>query len=89
MSLRSEGGSRTSEKKNMSIIEIKDIQFIGNSAMMLFLSNDRTFIVPLDKFEKIALLDAEQKADYEVIDGENLSFLALDEIYSIHELTGL
>jgi hypothetical protein len=70
-------------------VEIKDVQFIGNSAMMLFLSNDRTFIVPLDKFEKIAQLDAEQKADYEVIDGENLSFLAIDDVYSIHELTGL
>lgn len=70
-------------------VEIKDIQFIGNSAMMLFLSNDRTFIVPLDKFEKIAQLDAEQRADYEVIDGDSLSFLAIDDIYSIHELTGL
>jgi hypothetical protein len=70
-------------------VEIKDIQFVGNSAMMLFLSNDRTFIVPLDKFEAIAQLSPSQKADYEVIDGDNLSFLAIDEIYNIHELIGL
>lgn len=70
-------------------VEIKDIQFVGNSAMMLFLSNDRTFIVPLDKFKDIAGLTAEERADFEVIDGENLSFLTIDEVYNIHELIGL
>ncbi len=38
-------------------VEIKDLQFIGNSAMLLFLSNERTFIIPLDKFEAITDLD--------------------------------
>jgi len=70
-------------------IEIKNIQFIGNSAMILFLSNDRSFIVPLDKFEKIAGLTLEEREDFEIIDGENLSFLCIDDIYNIHELTGL
>ncbi len=39
----------------VSGIEIKDIQFVGNSIMLLLLSlsNDRTFIVSLDKFEAI------------------------------------
>ena len=69
--------------------EIKDVQFVGNSAMLLSLTNDRTLIVPLDKFQKIAALSATEKSDFEVIDGENLSFLALDEIYSIHDLIGL
>jgi hypothetical protein len=77
----------------MSVItaatEITSIQFIGNSAMMLFLSNDRSFIVPLDKFEKIAALSIEEREDFEIIDGENLSFVSIDDIYSIHELTGL
>jgi hypothetical protein len=72
-----------------STIQIKDVQFIGNSAMMLFLSNDRSFIVPLDKFEKIAVLSAEARNEFEVIDGENLSFLSIDDIYNIHELIGL
>lgn len=69
-------------------ITIKDVQFVGNSAMLISLSNDRTFIVPLVSFEKIANLSAEEKEDFEIIDGENLSFLAIDEIYSIHDLIG-
>lgn len=71
------------------IVEIKDVQFTGNSAMLLFLSNERIFIIPLDKFEAIAHLSVEEKKDFEVIDGENLSFLALDEIYSLHDLIGI
>jgi hypothetical protein len=70
-------------------IEIKDLQFTGNSAMLLFLSNEKTFIIPLDKFDAIAKLSPEEKKDFEVIDGENLSFLALDEIYSLHDLIGI
>lgn len=69
--------------------EIKSIQFVGNSAMLLSLSNDRTFIVPLDKFEAIAHLSTEDRYDFEVIDGENLSFLAIDEVYSLQELIGV
>jgi hypothetical protein len=69
-------------------IAIKDIQFVGNSAMLISLSNDRTFIVPLTSFEKIASLSTDEKKDFEVIDQENLSFLALDEVYSIQELIG-
>jgi Protein of unknown function (DUF2442) len=70
-------------------IEITDVKFVGNSAMLLSLSNDRTCIVPLEKFKQIESLTPSQKEDFEIIDGENLSFLALDEIYSIHELIGI
>jgi hypothetical protein len=45
--------------------------------------------VPLEKFRQIESLTPAQKEDFEIIDGENLSFLALDEIYSIHELIGI
>ena len=69
--------------------EIKDVQFVGNSAMLLSLTNDRTLIIPLDKFKEIAALSQAEKSDFEVIDGENLSFLALDEVYNIHDLIGL
>jgi len=69
-------------------VEITDVKFVGNSAMLLSLSNERTFIVPLDKFKAIETLTPSQKEDFEIIDGENLSFLALDEIYSLHELIG-
>ena len=70
-------------------VEIKDVQFIGNSAMILFLSNETSFIVPLDKFSSISKLTSDEKKDFEVIDGNNLSFLALDEIYDLHDLTGI
>ena len=46
-------------------VEIKDVQFTGNSAMLLFLSNERTFIIPLDKFHAIAKLSSEEKKDFE------------------------
>ena len=42
---------------------------------------------PLAK--EIAALSQAGKSDFKVIDGENLSFLALDEIYNIHDLIGL
>ena len=74
---------------DLTLTEIKDVQFVGSSAILLSLTNDRTLIVPLDKFPEIAALSATEKSDFEVIDGENLSFLALDEIYSIKELIGL
>ena len=57
--------------------------------MLLSLTNDRTLIVPLDNFKEIAALSPAEKRDFEVIDGENLSFLALDETYNIHDLIGL
>jgi hypothetical protein len=70
-------------------IEITNVKFVGNSAMLLSLSNDKTFIVPLEKFKEIESLSQVEKEDFEIIDGENLSFLALDEIYNIHELIGI
>ena len=57
--------------------------------MLLFLTNDRTLFIPLDKFKEIAALSPAEKSNFEVIDGENLSFLALDEIYNIHDLIDL
>ena len=70
-------------------LKIKNVQFVGNSVMLLSLSNERTFMIPLDQFPDIAALSSEQKKDFEVIDGENLSFLALDEVYNLVELIGL
>ena len=70
-------------------LEITDVQFVGNSVMLLSLSNDRTFMIPLDQFREIAALRPDQKKDFEVINGDNLSFLALDEVYNLNELIGL
>jgi Protein of unknown function (DUF2442) len=76
-------------KTDIKNIEITDVQFLGNWAMLLSLSNERAFIIPLEKFEGIAKLTPAEKKDFEVIDGEHLSFMALDEIYSMQELTGI
>ena len=84
-------GFKSYKKMSLTIVktEIKNIQFVGSSAMLLALSNDRTFIVPLDKFQEIANLSVEDRENFEVIDGEHLSFLAIDEIYSLQELIGI
>jgi len=58
-------------------IEITKVNFVGNGAMLL--SDEGTFIVSLDKFKAIETLTPSQKEGFEIIDGENLSFLALDE----------
>jgi hypothetical protein len=69
--------------------EIRNIEFLNSSIMFVHLTNDRTFIVPLDQFKEIKSLTPEQKSEFEIIDGTNLSFLAIDEVYSLSELTGL
>jgi hypothetical protein len=68
---------------------IKGIEFINTSIMFVHLDNDRTFIVPLNKFSDIEKLTQQQQKDFEIIDDHYLSFLAIDEIYSISDLTGL
>ena len=76
---------------NTSLIypSIKAVEFINSSIMFVHLDNDRTFIVPLEKFPAIQLLSSEDKKAFEIIDDKYLSFLAIDEVYSIEELIGL
>lgn len=68
---------------------IRNVEFINNSIMFVHLDNERTFIVPLDKFPDIAELSDVQRNDFEIIDDQYLSFLAIDNIYSINDLIGL
>ncbi len=68
---------------------ISKIDFMGNNLMFLHLTNERTVLVPLDKFLPIAQLTLEQRADFEIIDNQYLSFLAIDEVYSVRELIGI
>ena len=74
---------------SVHIPAIRNIEFINSSIMFIYLDNDRTFIVPLDKFPAIQKLTAEQKGDFEIIDEHNLSFLSIDDVYSVNELIGL
>ena len=69
-------------------VGIKGVEFINSSIMFVHLDNDRTFIVPLDKFFPIKNLSPEEKKNFEIIDDKYLSFLAIDEVYSIEELIG-
>lgn len=68
---------------------IKSVEFINSSILFVHLSNDRTFIVPLDKFPAIKNLTAQEKISFEIIDDKYLSFLAIDDVFSIEELIGL
>lgn len=69
--------------------EIKNIEFLNGSILFVRLTNDRTFLVPLEQFPAIKRLSAEERKDFEIIDGTHLSFLAIDEIFSLKELMGL
>ena len=69
-------------------VGIKGVEFINSSIMFVHLDNDRTFIVPLDKFDPIKKLSTAEKKNFEIIDDKYLSFLAIDEVYSIEELIG-
>jgi hypothetical protein len=68
---------------------IRNIEFLNNSILFIHLDNDRTLLVPLDKFPAIKNLSQEQKKEYEIIDEHNLSFLALDDIFSVNDLIGI
>lgn len=68
---------------------IRSIEFIDNAILFLHLTNDRVCIVPLDKFPVIKNLSVEEKKAFEIIDDRYLSFLVIDEVYSLEELFGL
>ncbi len=68
---------------------IRSVEFLNSSIMFVHLANDRTFLVPLDAFPSIRGLTAEEKRDYEIIDDTYLSFLSLDDVFSVSELLGL
>lgn len=59
---------------------IKNIEFIKSSILFVRLTNDRVFIVPLDKFPVIKNLSAEEKKAFEIIDEKYLSFLSIDDL---------
>lgn len=68
---------------------IKSIEFINNSILFVHLTNERVFIVPLDEFPAIKNLTREERESFEIIDDRYLSFLSIDEIFSIEELIGV
>ncbi len=73
----------------INLPKIKSVEFLNSSIMFIHLANDRTFLVPLDQFPTIKKLTTEQKKDYEIIDDAHLSFLAIDDVFSVAELLGM
>jgi hypothetical protein len=72
-----------------NIPKIRSVEFLNSSIMFIHLDNDRTFLVPLDKFPDIKSLSVQQRMDFEIIDDNHLSFLAIDEVYSLEQLLGM
>ena len=70
------------------VISITNIDFIAKNILLIGLSNERTFFVPLDKFPELLRLSEIEKKDFEIIDNQYLSFVAISEIYSLHDLIG-
>ncbi|WP_114752515.1 DUF2442 domain-containing protein [Pleomorphovibrio marinus] len=68
---------------------IVHVQFKGDILLEIDLDNGRSFVVPLEKFPEIKALTKSERDGFEVIDGSNLSFLAIDKLLSIKELIGV
>lgn len=68
--------------------KLKSVEFLNSTILFVHLDNDRTFLVPLDKFPALKDLTVAQRKDFEIIDNEQLSFLSIDEVYSVNELLG-
>lgn len=70
-------------------LHLERIDFSANRYLELYLSNERTVSVPLSEFEEIQALTSDERRDFEIIDGRYLSFLSIDEVFSLNELLGL
>ena len=67
---------------------IQNVKFT-QSEMIIELNNNRHFNVLLSEFPKIQALSVSEREDFEIIDDTNLSFLSIDDIYSVNELIGI
>ena len=77
----------------MNLVEqtlgITNVSFDDENTLILDLSNGRSVRIPLNDFPDIAILTAAEREEFEIIDDEYLSFIEMDEIYSLKELIGL
>lgn len=69
-------------------MEIAGINFT-NAQLIVQLSNDRVVTVPLEEFPSIQQMNEADRKDFEIIDGTHLSFVAIDDVYSLDELVGV
>lgn len=71
------------------ILHITNVSFKDKNTLILDLSNKRAIQIPLNEYPEILVLTAEERKDFEIIDGEYLSFIAIDEIYHLNDLIGI
>lgn len=71
------------------ILRITNVSFKNQNTLILDLSNKRSVQIPLNEYPEIAALTSEEREDFEIIDGEYLSFIAIDEIYHLNDLIGI
>ena len=69
-------------------LNITNVGFSDENTLVLDLSNKRSIQIPLGEFPDIAALNTQEREDFEIIDGEYLSFLEMDEVYSLKYLIG-
>lgn len=69
-------------------LTITNVSFSNENTLVLHLSNKRAIQIPLTEFPDIAALNAQEREDFQIIDEEYLSFLEIDEIYSLKHLIG-
>ena len=67
---------------------IKNINF-SDINLIINLSNYRVLIIPLEKFPSIKNLSSQERKSFEIIDDNYLSFLSIDDVFSLEELIGL
>lgn len=67
---------------------IKSIGFANDDMLVIHLTNERLLFVPLNQLPDIKQLSEKQREDFEIIDGTHISFIEIDEVYSLKYLVG-
>lgn len=67
-------------------ISITNVRFDDQNMMILDLSNNHSILIPANDLRDISQLSTQEREDFEIIDGEYLSFLDIDEIYYLNDL---
>lgn len=70
-------------------LSITNISFDNENILVLHLFNKRSIQIPLAEFPDIAALNAQEREEFQIIDNEYLSFIAIDEIYHLNDLIGI
>lgn len=65
--------------------EIINVSFLETEMVLVF-ANKTSLHIPLENLPEVKALTREQKNDFEVIDGEYVSFLDIDTVYHVSDL---